>query len=481
MNSELFIRENPHLSVPTLAPFKTFTGGWQDETLRSPWLDDYSVFHVRLSDFELQVERMLDASLRTRPIAIISSNRQDGTIVSSSQEALSEGLFPGLKVSLARRMSHGAILLPYNSALYSQMHQYVYQTIAHYSPVIEPTVFGQYFADMSGMDGIYHDNLRAGSLMAKDIQSKVNLESRIGISANKLVSRIATAVVPETIHQVEPGSEQVFLSPLDSEHLPTTAEPSVNKIVKFLLLRQVKSVQEATAEPDAGEILFGKHYWRLFLEARGKDYSIVQPPQLRNHIIQQTVLTEDTNDETKLMAAVRNLAEQTAHQLRVRKQIARSLSVEIHYTDGLKNARKGSVAFNDDTTVVEEAIRLFLAANYRRNRVRAIVVDATRFQLLADQLDLFRSKKDDNLSLAIDCIRKKYGFSGIMSAAGLSISPKNTGIFFNRGERRERREKGEHSKIDFTDNLIPTFPLRYPDFTQSTQSTQSTRINRGVR
>jgi len=421
MNSELFIHQNPRLS-----PLGTFIGGWQTETLRSPRLDDFSVFHVRLSDFELQVERMMDVSLRTRPIAIISSNRQDGTIVSSSQEALSEGLFPGLKVSLARRMSHGVILLPYNSMLYSQMHQYVYQTIAHYSPVIEPTVFGQYFADMSGMSGVYHDNLWAGSLIAKDIQFKVNLESRVGISANKLVSRIATAVVPETVYRVEPGGEQVFLSPLDSEHLPATAEPSVNKIVKFLLLRQVKNVQEATAEPDAGEILFGKHYRRLFLEARGKDYSVVQPPQLRDHIIQQTILKEDTNNEAKLIAAVRNLAEQTAHQLRARKQIARSLSVEVHYTDGLKNARKGSVAFNDDATVVQEAIRLFLAANFRRNRVRAVVIDATRFQPLANQLDLFRSKKDDGLSLAVDHIRRRYGFSGIMNAASL-ITTKSQG------------------------------------------------------
>ena len=48
-----------------------------------------SVFHIRLSDFELQAERMLDASLRTRAVAIISSHHQNGTVVALSNEARS--------------------------------------------------------------------------------------------------------------------------------------------------------------------------------------------------------------------------------------------------------------------------------------------------------------------------------------------------------------------------------------------------------
>ncbi len=43
-----------------------------------------SIFHIRLKDFELQAERLMDAALRTRPVAIISSQQQDGTIVSVS-------------------------------------------------------------------------------------------------------------------------------------------------------------------------------------------------------------------------------------------------------------------------------------------------------------------------------------------------------------------------------------------------------------
>lgn len=401
-----------------------------------------SVLHIRLADFELQVERMLDSGLRTRAIAVISSHHQNGTIISASPEAFSEGIYPGLKVAIARKMSHSVTLLPYNSTLYAKINQYIYQTVARYSPIIEPTVYGQYFADLSGMHGIYRDNLQAGNLIARDIQFKVSLQSHIGISVNKLVSQITTAVVPETIFRVEPGREQTFLAPLDTEVLPITIEPPVNKLVRFLFLSSVRNVQQVTAESETGAILFGKYYRRLFREARGQDNSPVRPPQKTDRITEQTVLTADTNDEVQLLAAVRNLAEQVAYQLRRRRQIAKALSVEIHYTDGFKNNRKGSVTANDDATVIAEACHLFRLANYRRNRVRTIILDAANFLPVISQLDLFQPPTDEHLSQTLDQIRRKFGFASI-GAAGLIATRKDTGKVMTRRFTEKTRSTTE--------------------------------------
>ena len=74
-----------------------------------------SVFHIRLQNFEVQAERILDASLHTRPIAVISSHHQNGTIIALSAEAEAEGLCQGMKVSLARKISHSAFCLLYTS------------------------------------------------------------------------------------------------------------------------------------------------------------------------------------------------------------------------------------------------------------------------------------------------------------------------------------------------------------------------------
>lgn len=384
-----------------------------------------AVFHIRLQDFELQVERMLDSSLRNRPIAIISSNQQNGTIISLSGEAIEEGLQKGLKVSLARKMSHSVVLLPYNSILYSKMHRYIYKTLSVYSPVIEPTVFGQYYIDMTGMGNIYKNNIQAGCLISSDIHSKANLNSLIGISANKLVSRISTAVVPENIYKIEPGNEPRFLAPLQSEVLPSVQEKSVSRIVKFLFLQQVKNIQEVVSDSESGRILFGQHCQKIRMEANGQDKSVVKPPKLRDHIIEQTVLDADTNDEEILTAIVKNLAGQVAYQLRQRRQISKSITLEIHYTDGYKNARKGSLLLNDDKYVTDTFIDLFIQANYRRNRIRSILIDVTNLYSASTQLDIFRDERNNKLSATLDKIHKKYGFPSIFTASDLMI-PKTT-------------------------------------------------------
>ena len=65
------------------------------------------VFHIRLKGLELQAEQMIDPTLKTRPVAILSSYSPNGTIVCLSLEAKEEGLLKGMKVSTIRKINHG--------------------------------------------------------------------------------------------------------------------------------------------------------------------------------------------------------------------------------------------------------------------------------------------------------------------------------------------------------------------------------------
>ena len=215
-----------------------------------------SIFHIRLQDFELQAERMLDAALKKRAVAIISAHNANSTIVAISSEAGQEGLLKGMKVSLARKMSRCTRLLPYNSSLYSRMHNYLYEAVSTFSPLVEPTVFDQFYMDMSGMSGIYKSDLRAGDIISKRIDELVHLGNHIGISSNKLVSRITTLVVLERIYKIDSGEESHFLAPLHSRLLPTSALPSVERMLRFLFLRQVQDVQSVMARESAAQDTF---------------------------------------------------------------------------------------------------------------------------------------------------------------------------------------------------------------------------------
>ena len=180
-----------------------------------------TVFHLRLKNFELQAERRIDASLMTRPVAIISSHHHNGTIISLSKEAEAEGLRKGMKVSLARRMNHGVRILPYNRALYGRIHEYIHGIIQRFTPIIESAGYGKFYMDMTGMNHIYPSDEQAGVQISNMVKDKVGLFTYLGISQNKLVSRISTSVVPDPIHRIMMGEESQFLSPLNTLVIPT--------------------------------------------------------------------------------------------------------------------------------------------------------------------------------------------------------------------------------------------------------------------
>ena len=385
---------------------------------------DRSVFHVRLQNFEVQAERILDASLRTRPIAVISSHHQNGTIIALSTEAEAEGLCQGMKVSLARKIGHSALLMPYNSTLYARMHHYVTRIVTNYSPLVEPTVFGQYYLDMSGMEAIHRSRTQAGYHISNDIHGKAGLAGQIGISANKLVSHIATIVTPEKIYKVNVGDESKFLAPLTTEVLPTVREQSIQKLVRFLHLKEVQHIQNIVTNETVSLVLFRKYHVQLAREAWGKDTSMVTPPTQKDHIVEQVILKQDTNDETQLRAVTKHLAEQVAFRLRYKQQVARSITVAVHYIDGYQFNKTDTATQNDNHTISTLCLDLLQRANRRRNRIRAVVIDATNMKPIANQLMLFRNNGVNNRALAsaMDTVRTKYGFDSIQSAAHLNIT-----------------------------------------------------------
>ena len=375
------------------------------------------VFHIRLKEIELQTERIMDPSLKTRPVDIISSPQSSGTILSLSPEAKEDGLFHGMKVSVVRKMSHGVQLLPYNRSLYTRVNRYVYQAVSKFTPIVEPEGFDGFYLDMKGMRAIHGDMQNTGMSIIQRIREQTNISGMVGISINKLVSRIVTSVVPEIIHEVQGGEEAEFLSSLQPSVLPSVKENSVNRLIRFLWIKQISHIQSMARRSDEFRTFFGSYAVQLAREAHGHDSSIVKPLQLQNHVLEQTILAEDTNDENVLHAAVKGLAEQVAFKLRKRRQVAKKIKLEIHYTDGHHRIRTGQIIRIDDRSVINVCRVLFDKANERRNRVRTISVDASNFRPYVNQKSLFPTaeSRDMAVSQAVEKVRLKYGAQSLQT------------------------------------------------------------------
>ena len=389
------------------------------------------VFHIRLKNIELQAERLMDPYLRTRPIAIISSSHQNGSIVSLSDEAKEEGLTVGMKVSIVRKMNHGVQLLPYNDSLYERIHHYVYRSVSSFSPIVEPQGISEFFLDMNGMRSLSRDIQDTGLSIIDCIKEQTGLSGIIGISSNKLVSRIVTSVIPYRIHKVETGRESQFLSPLSPWVLPVTKEYRVHQILKFLWIDHIGQIQSMAVQPKHFRIFFGVHSMMLDRESKGYDTSLVRPKNIKDHVLEQTVLKQDTNDRSILYSILRDLSNKVSFKLRQRKELAKKVQLEIHYVDGYKKKRMSSLRKIDEISVMNTCKLLFDGANQRRNRIRSILIDAWEFYPHVGQVDLF-SKRDDrmrSLSNAIDKIRLKYGVNSLQNANALKSMIRDKCLF----------------------------------------------------
>ena len=376
------------------------------------------VFHIRLKNIELQAERLIDPWLRTRPVAIISSSHQNGSIVCLSDEAKEEGLALGMKVSVVRKMSQGTQLLPYNHSLYERIHHYVYRSVSLFTPVVEPQGTSEFFLDMNGMQSIRGDIQDTGLSIIDRIKDQTGLSGIVGISANKLVSRIVTSVITERIHRVKNGEESQFLSPLIPSVLPVVKEDNVHRILKFLWIDHIGQIQSMAMHPDHFRIFFGTHAPTLDKQSKGHDLNPVRPIQFEDHVLEQKILPYDTNDMGMLHAIVKGLSDQLAFKLRQRGQLSDKVRLEIHYSDGHKRQRMGSFMKIDDISIMHVCKKLFDSANERRNRIRAILIDAWAFRPCISQVDLFheRDERITSLSHAIDKIRSKYGVRSLQNA-----------------------------------------------------------------
>jgi len=376
------------------------------------------VFYLSLDSLELQAERIIDPSLRNRPIAIISSPGTAGTIITLSSEAEQEGLYSGMKVSLAKKKKHRVQFLPYNYSLYHRVNQYVYNTVSCFTPIVEPSEMSGFYMDMKGISTPNNNIKDIGLSVLKKIESRTSLFSVVGISINKLISRIITDVVPVNIHQVCAGAEHHFLAPLDCSVLPSTRQKSVHRMLHFLVADKVSHVQCMSRRIEEFKTLFGVYARQLIDEVNGRDTSLVKPPKLRDHLLEQTILPEDTNDQDVLYAVVQDLAEKIAFHLRKRGQMAKKIKLDIHYVDGYSSNRVGQAYASDDISVTKECKKLFTKANNRRVAVRTILLDVSQFKSYAEQKNLFfgAQSRDMAISVAIEMVRRKHGVDSIKTA-----------------------------------------------------------------
>tara|TARA_B100001093_G_scaffold520463_1_gene616263 strand:- start:5520 stop:6734 length:1215 start_codon:yes stop_codon:yes gene_type:complete len=376
-----------------------------------------NIIHLDLDSFFVSVERLLNRSLKNKPL-LVGGLSERGVVAACSYETRVFGVYSGMPMKIARQRCPDAIVIRGNSANYSKQSELITEIIKSEVPLFEKSSIDEFYVDLSGMDRFFGCYKFASELRKKIIRES-GLPISFGLSVNKLVSKVATGEAkPNNQLKIDKGFEKPFLAPLAIHKIPMVGEKT-NQKLRTLGIRKVADVQQMPL--DIVQKVFGKMGDQLWKRANGVDNSPIVVFNERKSISNERTFENDTIDVAKLKTILTAMTENLAYQLRRGKKLTACVSVKIRYSDFNTYSKQMRIPYtNTDHQLIPKVLELYEKLYQRRLLVRLIGV---RFSHLVNgnyQINLFEDSENTiALYNAIDRMRGRYGDRSVVRASGL--------------------------------------------------------------
>lgn len=373
------------------------------------------IIHLNIADFSVAVERLIDTSLKGKPL-IIADPAPRAVVFDMSDEAYADGVRKGMLLSMAQRRCRSAVLLPPRPEQYRKVLHRCLEHALHYTPLVERSSgSGHLYLDVTGTHRLFGPAPDIGWRLRKTFRQDLGLDPIWSLAANKVVAKVASRLVkPRGECIVGGGEEGSFLAPLPLRLLPGIAPTDLYRLGQVNIDRvhqaAALSVQELS-------VLCDQRARRLYEVVRGIDPRPVSPAgPAGSEYCHHHLFSPDTNQEPLIRAAIFTLAQQAGHALRQRHLGCRRIAVSLLYADGVTVTRQAvaKTVLNDDPALQHLALTALYRGWHRRVRVRQIGLACSLIQHPAQQLSLFAAadpqpRKNQQLSEAFDAIRGRFG------------------------------------------------------------------------
>ncbi len=380
---------------------------------------DRNIIHLDLDAFFVAVERKNNPKLNGRPLIVGGSSRR-GVVAACSYEARRFGVHSAMPMYLAMQLCPDATVISGDVESYSQHSHLVTEVIADQAPLFEKASIDEFYIDASGMDRYF-----GAFQWAVELRKKIMRESRLpislGMSVNKLVSKVATGEFkPNAEKMIPAGTEKEFLAPLSVDKIPMIGKQTSS----FLYDMGVRTVSTLREMPVKFLVsAFGKNGISLWNKAHGVDESPVVPYSEQKSISTESTFDEDTIDVKRLKSILIAMVEKVTFQLREQKKLASCITVKIRYSNFDTETKQVHVPYtSSDGFVLRTILELFDKLYNRRMLIRLVGVRLSGLVFGNHQISLFDDTEEDiNLYEAIDYIKHKHGSEKLIRATTLGV------------------------------------------------------------
>jgi DNA polymerase-4 len=379
--------------------------------------DGRSVLHMDLDAFFVSVECLRDSRLKNKPL-IIGGKSDRGVVAACSYETRVFGVHSAMPMKLALQLCPDAIVISGDAEAYSMHSTVVTDIIREQAPVFEKSSIDEFYLDLTGMDKFF-GCYKWSTELRQRIMKETHLPISMGLSINKLVSKVATGESkPNGQRQIDRGGEEAFLAPLSIRKIPMIGKKTADffyemGITKVVTLRKMPiEMLEAT---------FGKNGRVIWNKAHGIDNSPVIPYVERKSISSESTFESDSIDVKKMKAILTSMVEKLTFKLRSEKKLCSCVAVKIRYSDFETTSKQVHIPYtSSDKVLIKHVLGLFDRLYSRRLLIRLVGVRLSKLAHGNYQINLFEDTGEEiNLFEATDWIKSKYGPASLFRASTL--------------------------------------------------------------
>ena len=246
------------------------------------------VFHVDFDYFYAQCEEIRNSKIKGKCVAVcIFSDRggDSGAIATANYNARKFGVKSGIPIMLAKNKlkEQDAIFLPADFDYYSDMSSKGMEIIEKYADVFEYVGRDEAYLDVTKKTEMSFNNAQhLAQQLKNEIRNELKLTCSIGISPNKLLSKIASDFKkPDGLTTVKPEQIEQFLSPLKIRDIPGIGKKTEDVFAQM----NIHTIEELRRIDvfDLNKMFGRKTGGYIFNSAKGIDAEIVKerPPTIQ--------------------------------------------------------------------------------------------------------------------------------------------------------------------------------------------------------
>lgn len=388
--------------------------------------------------FFVAVARMVDPDgAGKEPLLIVGGTRESrGVVCSASYEARKFGVRSAMPISRALRLCPRAMCVPVPRRACSEKSREIREVLEQYAPVVEGASIDEWYMDLGGTEGIYHNEplaVTAAKIRAAVVE-RTTLSVSIGGGTSKLVAKLAVErAKPKPgsgatgVHVVGAGDEAAFLETFDLADIPFIGPRFQERLAKLGMRRVTDVLQYDTAT--LRQWLSEREAVWLYDRVRGIDHGDVESHGEAKSISRDETFPVDIDSDDELSRELLALVTRAATDLRADGLTARTITVRLRDRDfKTRQASRTLRAPVISDRVILEVARALLAKLRAARRIPARLLGVGLSSLTVDasatQLALFETRdgkteetdRDRVLAHAVDRVRARFGDKGLLPA-----------------------------------------------------------------